>query len=87
VASCSLPKCLTDLITTRFAAVKHQRFVVLVKDMTSAADAIIKLRNHARWNNRDPAELRTEELAIREKFCLLEDTPLWDVTTRGSPRL
>jgi hypothetical protein len=38
-------------------------------------------------NNRDPAELRAEELAIREKFGLLQDTPLHDVTRRGSPLL
>jgi hypothetical protein len=70
---------------TRFAAVKHQRIVALAKDMSAAADEIVKLRNHARWNNRDPAELRGEELRIREKFGLLEDTPLHDVTRRGSP--
>jgi hypothetical protein len=55
--------------------------------MSAAADAIVKLRDRARWDKRDPAEVRAEELAIREKFGLLEDTPLWDVTTRGSPRL
>jgi hypothetical protein len=55
--------------------------------MSAAADEIVKLRNHARWNNRDPAELRAEELAIREKFGLLEDTPLHEVTRRGSPLL
>jgi hypothetical protein len=64
VAVCS--ECLTDLIMTRFAAVKHQRTVALAKDMNAAADEIVKLRNHARWNERDPAELRAEELAIRE---------------------
>ena len=76
--------CLADTVMTRFAAVKHQRIVALTKDMSSAADAIVKLRNHARWNNRDPAELRPEELRIRERFGLLEDTPLHDVTRRGS---
>ena len=79
--------CLADTVMTRFAAVKHQRIVALTKDMSSAADAIVKLRDHARWNNRDPAELRAKELAIREKFGLLEDTPLYDVTRRGSPLL
>jgi hypothetical protein len=71
---------------TRFAAVK-QRTVALAKDMTAAADAIVKLRDHAQWNKRGPAELRAEELEIREKFGLLEDTPLHDVTRRGSPLL
>jgi hypothetical protein len=43
--------------------------------------------NHAQWNNRDATDLRAEELAIREKFGLLHDTPLHDVTRRGSPLL
>jgi hypothetical protein len=55
--------------------------------MTAAPDEIVKLRDQARRNKRDPAELRAEELAIREKFGLLEDTPLRDVTRRGSPPL
>ena len=59
-------ECLTDLIMTRIAALKHQRMLALAKDMNAAADEIVKLRNHARWNERDPAELRAEELAIRE---------------------
>jgi hypothetical protein len=71
----------------RFAAVKHQRTVQLARDMTAAADEIVKLRNHGRWNNRDATELRAEELEIREKFGLLKDTPLHDVTRRGSPLL
>jgi hypothetical protein len=78
---------LADTVMTRFAAVKHQRIMALAKDMSAAEDAIVKLRNHARLNKRDPAELRAEELAIREKFGLLEDTPLHDVTRRGSPLL
>jgi hypothetical protein len=75
-------ECLTDLIMTRFAAVKHQRTMALAKDMNAAADEIVKLRNNARWN-----ELGAEELHIREKFGLLEDTPLHDVTRRGSARV
>jgi hypothetical protein len=75
------------MVMARFAAVKHQRIVALAKDMGAAADEIVKLRDHARWNKRDPVELRAEELAIREKFGLLEDTPLHDVTRRGSPLL
>ena len=69
---------------TRFAAVKHQRTVALAKEMNAAADEIVKLRNQAKWNKRDPAELRAEELEIREKFGLLKDTPLHDVTRRGA---
>jgi len=38
----------------RFAAVKLQRTVALAKDMNAAADEIVKLRNHARRNKRDP---------------------------------
>ena len=38
-----------------------------------------------RSNNRDATELRAEELAIRERFGLLEGAPLHDVTRRGSP--
>jgi hypothetical protein len=64
--------CLADIIMTRLAAVKHQRIAALAEDMTAAADAIVKLRNHVRWNNRDATEVRDEELAIREKFGLLE---------------
>jgi hypothetical protein len=78
---------LADTVMTRFAAVKHQRTVALAKDMNAAADEIVKLRDYARWTKRDPAELRAEELRIREKFGLLEDTPLHDVTRRGSPLL
>jgi hypothetical protein len=40
-------ECLTDLIATRFAAVKHQRTVALAKDMNAAADEIVKLRCRA----------------------------------------
>jgi hypothetical protein len=79
--------CLTDCVMVRFAAVKHQRMMALAKDMHAAADAIVKLRTHAQWTKRDPAELRAEELAIREKHGLLEGTPLHDVTRRGSPLL
>ena len=83
----SAGECITDLIMTRFAAVKHQRTVALAEDMNAAADEIVKIRSRAQREKRDPAALRAEELKIREKFGLLEDTPLWDVTTRGSPRL
>ena len=72
---------------TRFAAVKHQRIVALAKDMSAAENAIVKLRSRARRQQRDLAELRAEELEIREKFGLLEGTPLHDVTRRGSPLL
>jgi hypothetical protein len=51
---------LADTVMTRFAAVKHQRTVQLAPDMSAAADQIVKLRNHARWNNRDATELRAE---------------------------
>jgi hypothetical protein len=78
---------LADTVMTRFAAVKHQRIVALAKDMSAAADAIVKLRDQARRSKRDPAELRVDEREIREKFGLLEDTPLHDVTRRGSPLL
>jgi hypothetical protein len=61
----------------RFAAVKHQRIVALAKDMNSAADAIVKLRDHARWNNRDPAEMRAEELEIQEKSVCLKTRRSW----------
>jgi hypothetical protein len=79
--------CLADTVMTRFAAVKHQRTVALAKDMNAAADEIVKLRSRAQREKRDPAELRAKELAIREKFGLLEGTPLHDVTRRGSPLL
>ena len=72
---------------TRFAAVKHQRTVALANDMNAAADEIVKLRSRAQREKRDPADLRAEEAHIREKFGLLEDTPLHDVTRRGSPLL
>jgi hypothetical protein len=72
---------------TRFAAVNYQRTVQQARDMSAAADEIVKLGSHARWNKRDTAELRAEELHIREKFGLLEDTPLRDVTRRGDPLL
>ena len=61
--------------------------MALAKDMSAAEDAIVKLRDHARWNNRDPAELRAEKLRIREKFGLHEGVELRDVTRRGNPLL
>jgi hypothetical protein len=78
--------CIADTIRTRFAAVKHQRIVALAKDMNGRGCDRQASRPGSMGQAR-PAELRAEELAIREKFGLLEDTPLWDVTTRGSPRL
>ena len=78
---------MADTVVTRFAAVKHQRIVALAKDMSAAEDAIVKVRSRARREQRDPAELHAEELAIRENFGLLQDTPLHDVTRRGSPLL
>jgi hypothetical protein len=67
---------------TRFAVVKHQRTEALAKDLSAAADEIVKLRDQARRNKRDSGELRAEELEIREKFGLLEDTrPLHDDPT------
>lgn len=79
--------CLADTVMTRFAAVKHQRMMALAKEISAAEDAIVKLRDHARRTNRDPAELRAEELRIREKFGLHEGVELRDVTRRGSPLL
>jgi len=55
--------------------------------VAAAADEIVKLRSRAQGEKRDSAESRAEELHIREKFGLLEDTPLHDVTRRGSPLL
>ena len=51
-------ECLTDLIMTRFAAVKHHRTVAVAKDMNPAADEIVRLRRRARREKLDPAELR-----------------------------
>jgi hypothetical protein len=79
--------CLTDCVTRRFSEVKHQRVVQLAREMSAAADEIVKIRNRAQREKRDPAELRAEELKIREKFGLLDDTPLHDATRRGSPLL
>ena len=79
--------CLADTVMMPFAAVKHQRIVALAKEMSAAEDAIVKVCDHARWNKRDPAELRAGRAPIRKKFGLLEDTPLHDVTRRGSPLL
>jgi hypothetical protein len=71
-------------VMVRFAAIRHQR--MLAKDMSAAANKIVKLRNRAQWNKRDPAELHAEELATREKFGLLEDTKLYDTTRqRATP--
>jgi hypothetical protein len=64
---------------TRFAAVKHQRTVALAKDMNAAANEIVKLRSLAQREKRGPAALCAEELRIREKFGLVEDTRLHDV--------
>ena len=79
--------CIADTIMTWFAAAKHQRTVQVAHDMNAAADEIVKLRSRTQREKRDSAELRAEELAIREKFGLLEGTPLRDVTRRGSPLL
>jgi hypothetical protein len=66
----------------RFSEVRHQRTAALAKDMNAAADEIVKPRNDVWRTKLDPAELRAEELRIREKHGLLEDTPLHDVTRR-----
>jgi hypothetical protein len=79
-------ECLADLMTW-FAAVKHQRTMALAKEMNAAEDAIVKLRSRARREGLDPAGVRAEEQQIREKFGLLEETPLHDVSRRGSPLL
>jgi hypothetical protein len=55
-------------------------FLILARDFHLQQDEIDRKK-------RDPAELRPEELRIREKFGLLEDTPVRDVTRRGSPLL
>jgi hypothetical protein len=79
--------CLTDCVMGRFSEVRRQRTVALANDMNAAADEIVKLRNDVWRTKLDPAELRAEELRIREKHGLLEDTPLHDVTRRGRPLL
>jgi hypothetical protein len=78
--------CLADTVMTRFAAVKHQH--------RGASQRHERGRGRDRQASRscpmeqpDSAELRAEELEIREKFGLLEDTPLHNVTRRGSPLL
>jgi hypothetical protein len=71
----------------RFSEVRHQRTVALANDMSAAADEIVKLRNDVWRTKLAPPELHAEELRIREKHGLLEDTPLHDVTQRGSPLL
>ena len=70
---------------TRFAALKHQRAVSLAKDMNAAADEIVKLRNQARRESTTPPNCAPKNSYIRVRFGLLEDTPLHDVTRRGSP--
>jgi hypothetical protein len=72
---------------TRFVAVKYQRTLALARDMGAAADEIVKLRDQARRDKRDPAGLHAEEMRVREKFGLHEDVRLYDSTRRGSPLL
>jgi hypothetical protein len=67
----------------RFSEVRHQRTMALANDISAAADEIVKLRNDV-WRTKLAAELRAEELRIREKHGLLEDTPLRDVTQARS---
>jgi hypothetical protein len=71
---------------TRFAAVKHQRVVALAKDMSAAADAIVKLRDQARRNKRDPGELPAEELRSGKGSVCLK-TRRCTTTRRSSPLL
>jgi hypothetical protein len=77
--------CLTDCVMRRFSEVKHQRVAQLARDTYFAAE-IVKLRDQARRDERDPpnCELRTRD---RAKRGLPEDTPLHDVTRRASPLL
>ena len=92
VAGRDLRACLADMTMSRFAAVKHQRTVVLertvvlAKDMNAAADEIVKVRSRARREKLDPAEVR-QELQIREKFGLLEDARHCTTSPDGSPLL
>jgi hypothetical protein len=79
--------CLTDCVMRRFSEVRHERTAALGRDMVAAADEIVKLRNDVWRTKLAPAEVHAEELRIREKHDLLEDTPLHDVTRWGSPSL
>jgi hypothetical protein len=58
--------CLTDCVMRRFSE-KHQRTVALCKEMNAAADEIVMLRNNVWRTKLAPAELRVEDLRIREK--------------------
>jgi hypothetical protein len=88
--------CLADTVMTRFAAVKHQRIVALAKDMSAAADEIVKLRDHARWNNPTPRNCAPRSLrsgkssgSWRTHHCttsLAGDHPCCDPAARA-PRL
>jgi len=53
--------------------------------MNAAANEIVKLRSLAQREKRGPAALCAEELRIREKFGLVEDTRLHDVNQTRQP--
>jgi hypothetical protein len=80
----------------RFSEVKHERIRQLGLDMVNAASEIVEARRRVRWETREQDEggkaaaakkLRAEELEIRAKFGLLEDTKLYDSARRGMPLL
>ena len=78
---CEWPSPIVLPRTTAFSPTPRKdadRFLILARDFHFQQDEIDRKKC-------DLAELRAEELHIREKFGLLEDTPLHDVTRRGSP--
>jgi hypothetical protein len=74
--------CLTDCLMRRFSEMKHQRIVALGRHERGPRT---RSSSSATMFGGAPAERRAEGLRIREKHGLLEDTPLHDVTRRGSP--
>ena len=64
--------CIADTFVTRFAAVKNQRMMALAKDMSAVANAIDKLRNRSRWDERCDSigrrRCNAEIRALSEKY-------------------
>ena len=83
VAVCS--ECPTDLIVARFATVKHQRTVALAKDMSAAADEIVKLRYHARVKSATPPNCAPRSSRSGKSLVCLK-TRRFTTSLAGDPR-
>ncbi len=79
--------CLVDSIMARFSRVFCERMYTFGIEMNEAAKEIVALRLSSRIRKLDPAELTARNSRSAKSTGLHEDTPLYDRTIRGMPKL